>query len=298
MDSNPSEVYDLLILVDATYSMASYLNSLQKSLPQIISISTLTDCFSRIGLLAYRDYGDDDLLDWSGWLSASFFSDEPMVDLIEKAKRLRPMGGGDLAEATKTGLARAYELMRKDATTIILLYTDAPPHTASNGSMTDPSSSNLGAEQRALTEKTAYGGFGENFADWVSASKWLSGRSGDKKSQVFCILEPNLHFNYAAYYNYLSATTGGTCLYLADSKPASISKVTVELLLAWMGAQKAGVRADEDFPGFLSRYVSIDNIEKLTTENDAAAGPFFLASSSGSSSWNDGVGNVAKVCNS
>jgi hypothetical protein len=59
------EVYDLLVLVDATYSMSSYLNSLQHSLPQIIEISTLTDCFSRIGLLAYRDYCDQQLLEWS-----------------------------------------------------------------------------------------------------------------------------------------------------------------------------------------------------------------------------------------
>lgn len=296
MDSNASEVYDLLILVDATGSMSSYLTSLQKSLPQIISISTLTDCFSRIGLLAYRDYCDTDLLDWSGWLSPSFSSSEPTVDLIAKAKRLYPTGGGDGPEATKTGLARAYELMRKDATTIILLYTDAPPHTPSNGSMTDPSS-NLGPEQWALTEKTAYGGFGENFADWVSASKWLSGRSGDKKAQVFCILGQSMRFEQSGYYNYLSAMTGGICLSLPDSMPASISKVTVELLLAWMGAQKAGVAANAKLPAYLSRYVSTDNIENLTSENDAAAGSFFLVSSFNGSRNCDAT-NVTKVCNS
>jgi hypothetical protein len=41
-----------------------------------------------------------------------------------KARQLEPIGGGDFPEATKTGLARAHELMRADATTIILLYTD------------------------------------------------------------------------------------------------------------------------------------------------------------------------------
>src|ERR1700689_1797401 len=105
-----AEVYDLLILVDSTYSMSSYLASLQTSLPQIIQISTLTDCFSRIGLLAYRDYCDKELLDWSGWLSPSAILDEPKVDLIQAAKKLYAMGGGDGPEATKTGLARAYEL--------------------------------------------------------------------------------------------------------------------------------------------------------------------------------------------
>ena len=120
------ELYDLLILVDATYSMSSYLESLRTTLPQVISISSLTDCFSRIGLLAYNDYCDKELLTWSGWLAPSGQSDEK-VDLIKSAKDLYPMGGGDGPEATKTGLARAYELMRPEATTIVLLYTDAPP---------------------------------------------------------------------------------------------------------------------------------------------------------------------------
>lgn len=174
------EVYDLLVLVDATYSMSSYLNSLQHSLPQIIEISTLTDCFSRIGLLAYRDYCDQQLLEWSGWLSPStslsrdsqvdspsisqyleahltqtMFQDQ-QIDLIKMAKRLEPIGGGDGPEATKTGLAMAYELMRTDACTIILLYTDAPPHTPFNGDTSD-SCSNLGPERKALKMETSYG---------------------------------------------------------------------------------------------------------------------------------------------
>jgi hypothetical protein len=199
MDSNSkTEVYDLLILVDATYSMSSYLTSLQTSLPQIIEISTLTDCFSRIGLLAYRDYCDKELLDWSGWLSPSSMSQDQQVDLIKMAKKLEPIGGGDGPEATKTGLARAYELMRADATTIILLYTDAPPHTPWNGNE-DDSCSNLGPEQKALAKAGSYGGFGAHFADWVSASKWLSKRAGDKKAQVFSILERDMPFIYAGY---------------------------------------------------------------------------------------------------
>lgn len=269
------DVYDLLILVDATYSMSSYLASLQTSLPQIIQISTLTDCFSRIGLLAYRDYCDKELLDWSGWLSPSAITDEPKVDLIQAAKKLYPMGGGDGPEATKTGLARAYELMRADATTIILLYTDAPPHTISNGDMTDRSS-NLGPEQKALKVEKSYGGFGPNFADWVKASKWLSGRLGDRKAQVFSVLS-TMRFEDAGYYNYLSARTHGACFYLTDSKPASISKLTVEFLLAWMGAEKAGVAADAELPAYLSRYISNEGMKDLKSETDPNGNDWFVA---------------------
>lgn len=46
-NSSEKEVVDLLILVDATASMTSYLQALKQSLPQIISISALTNCFDR-----------------------------------------------------------------------------------------------------------------------------------------------------------------------------------------------------------------------------------------------------------
>ncbi|PVH74544.1 hypothetical protein DL98DRAFT_552120 [Cadophora sp. DSE1049] len=168
MTSPPDqEVYDLL---NATYSMNSYLRSLQTSLPKIIQISNLTNCFSQIGLLAYRDCSDK-------------LSDSAKVDLLAKAKSLYSMGGGDGPKATKTGLAKA-----------------------SNESMTDKSS-NLGAEQRALKSKLSYGGFGPNFRDWVSATNWLSKRAGDKKAVVFSILECFQKFEIGGYYNYLSART-------------------------------------------------------------------------------------------
>lgn len=302
MASDSVEVYDLLILVDATYSMSSYLLSLQTSLPQIISISTLTDCFSRIGLLAYRDYSTEDLLDWSGWLSPSSLSNE-QPDLIAKAKSLKSKSGGDVPEATKTGLARAYELMRADATTIILLYTDAPPHTFANDSI-NKSLSNFRNEQDALanpdtkkgfwrnikdgvskskptstTNPVSYGGFGHNFADWVSASKWLSKRSGDKKAQVFCILDFCMDFEEVGYYNYLSTMTGGACFRLTNSKHTSISTLTVEVLLAWMGVEKAQLAMPVGLlPAHMLQYKYVDNIETLLNEEDPKAAPFFFVS--------------------
>ncbi|OCL07617.1 hypothetical protein AOQ84DRAFT_341604 [Glonium stellatum] len=273
-----SEIYDLLILVDATYSMSNYLQSLQSSLPKIIALSELTNCFARTGLLAYRDYCDRTLLEWSGWLNHSASEDgEDPPDLISIAKSLDPIGGGDYPEAVKTGLAKAYQEMRSEATTIILLYTDAPPHSLANGSMTDEWS-NLGKEKKALSDKSSYGGFGSEFADWVSASKIL--HSGDKTAQVFCILEPSMPWQYVGHYNYLSTMTRGACLYLKDSKPLSISEVTVEMLLAWMGAEKPGVLRSNTLAAALSRYISVKNIKDARNETDSVANPFFAATGS------------------
>jgi hypothetical protein len=131
------EVYDLLILVDSTYSMLNYVESLQTSLPKVIAISNLTNGFSRIGLLAYRDYSEaerekDGMLEWSGWCGNDGDpgngneASATTQTLTSMAANLEPIGGGDYPEATKTSLARAHQLMRKDATTIVLFYTDAP----------------------------------------------------------------------------------------------------------------------------------------------------------------------------
>jgi hypothetical protein len=222
-----SKEYDLLILVDATYSMVNYLQSLHLSLPRIISLSTLTDGFSRIGLLAYRDYCDKELTDWSGWLDISNPTNfQP--DIIDKASKLDPFGGGDYPEATKTGLTRAYEVMRPEATTIVLLYTDAPPH------IKDQDSENYLKEQRALKASN----IGKLFMDWTSVCRTLQ---KDKIAQVFPILAPSMRVKDAKCYQYLAEETGGTCFYLDNSSPITISKVTIDLLLTWMGVEKLGV---------------------------------------------------------
>jgi hypothetical protein len=110
---------------------------------EVIRISTLTDCFTRVGVLAYRSYCGGKLTEWSGW----YCSREDGVEgeetgasenitqqaLLDFARGLAADAGGDAPEATKTGLAHAYSVMRAEASTLILLYTDAPPHLASVG---------------------------------------------------------------------------------------------------------------------------------------------------------------------
>src|SRR6266480_1403380 len=262
---SPTKIYDLLILVDATYSMSNYLKSLNISLPKILSVSALTDSFSRIGLLAYRDYCDRNLLEWSEWIDTSG-PEQEQPDILQKAKDLKPLGGGDYPEATKTGLAKAYEVMRAEATTIILLYTDAPPHIKS------ADSEYFDMEQAALGAPEVYGGFGKLFMDWISACNTLQ---NGKKARVFSILEPNMNQKYGNYYNYMSEMTGGACFYLNDSQAQTISKVTMDLLLAWMQVEKPG--ADRAVVGAkIHKYKNIpdDNII-VKDENALQPSPFF-----------------------
>ena len=214
---------------------------------------------------------------------------------MQFVKSLHTGAGGDWPEATKSGLAKAYEVMRPEATTLILHYADAPPHTFANGKLND-SRSYLGHEQNALSEEGAYGGFGGSFKDWVSVGRIFGKQDGGegKRGVVFSILDGNRGntFPDCSYYNCklvpgdqnscdnaniqqdLTTVTGGACIYLSYSKPSNISLVTVELLLSWMGVSKPGSE-NAEFPGFFTRYISIKDIKFIKDESDPAANAFF-----------------------
>ncbi|PVI05523.1 hypothetical protein DM02DRAFT_668177 [Periconia macrospinosa] len=288
--SSSETTYDLLILVDATYSMFTYLDSLKSSLPQVLSISNLTDSFARIGVLAYRDYTEaerekDGLLEWSGWYGHTKNSEDGRngdrvseESLMQMASSLYPIGGGDFPEATKTGLAKAYELMRADATTLVLLYTDAPPQCCTVGEVLDPNS-NYAKEQKALLDTSSYAGYGHHFADWVSAARQL--HYGEKKAHVFCFLDESLRSNTlnSGFYMYLSTMTRGACLFLPTENGGwGIARITVDVLLAWMGVAKVGVEENDASPrAKLARYKSVEGIKQAKNEADEAANSYFWA---------------------
>ncbi|KAJ7511588.1 hypothetical protein B0H11DRAFT_2168265 [Mycena galericulata] len=64
-----SETYDLLVVTDATASMGGYLDALRSSIPEILALAKLSGAFSRLGVLAYKDYTDlpEEIIAWSGW---------------------------------------------------------------------------------------------------------------------------------------------------------------------------------------------------------------------------------------
>ncbi|KAK4457704.1 E3 ubiquitin-protein ligase itt1, partial [Cladorrhinum samala] len=272
---NSTNQYDLLILTDATMSMKTYLRSLITSLEAIIRISATTDCFSNIGVLAYRDVDcHRPLTEWSGWYGrngATAHQKTSHKGLLKFVLNLQTAGGYTWDEATKTGLARAYEVMRRDAKTVILLYADAPPHMAAfEGWERDGK-----AEREALLAKSSYGGTGRLFADWVSAAKTLS--AGQKQAQVFPIVELTyLRWEAGGVYAYLAEMTGGTCVSF-DKRPSveDVSKVTVNLLLSWMGVEKQGTKlVDATELGSHVRFKTTEGIREIAAEDDGAAAAF------------------------
>lgn len=161
--------------------------------------------------MAYRDY-EQLLTEWSGWHNCrdgnNMDSDITREDLLAFAKGLSLGRGCDWDEAVKTGAARAYSVMRPEATTLILLYADAPPH------MRWHDGRNTLLEQQDL--KSGAFGVGDYFVDWVSACQTLSGKKHAPKyekpvrSQVFCIIDKS-RIATVAPFAYLSHATGGSC---------------------------------------------------------------------------------------
>lgn len=245
-------VFDLLLIVDATGSAHPFHAALRNSLPGIIRFSIATGAFSRIGVLAYRDYTEQDLLEWSGWCDLTTLprddkrSIEKHVehprdkrvsheDLVKFASRLWNRGGKDHAEAVKTALAMAHSVMRAEAaTTVTFLYADAPPH------LSLFPTKNQKAEMAALTAES-YDGFGSRFAEWTSACRTLAGKDGGKRAVVHCIVpdEPKI---VAQMLGFLSAVTGGLFFEVPGTSEDAVSRATIGILLAWIGVRDRGER--------------------------------------------------------
>ncbi|KAI8686761.1 hypothetical protein NCS56_00337200 [Fusarium sp. Ph1] len=261
--------HDLLVVLDATASMSEFIDALNKSLPEVISLSALTGCFERIGVVAYRDYCGGELTEWSGWCSPSGAVSGPDIvsqdEVLSMARGIVADSGGDWPEATKTGLALAYQKMREDATTVMLLYTDAPPHFAST------KGSNYKKEKTVLQNMDSYGGTGFLFADWVSAASTL--RTGPKKAVVFSILNECNPSSWSAYL-YLSAVTGGA-FFSATITAENISRLTLGFLLTWMGAGKA-VEGDTSVAGSIKHYLAADDIHKAKSETSSLLDKYYV----------------------
>ncbi|KAK7754501.1 hypothetical protein SLS62_003521 [Diatrype stigma] len=223
----PLKEYDLLIVTDATNSMSRYLRALSSSLPQIIAVSALTDAFANIGVLAYWDYSRGEVTDWSGWhgRNGTVTRDE----LVDFTRNLKTDTGGDRPEATKTALAQAHSVMRSEAKTLLLLYTDAPPHLRWNDNHP-----NMAKEQEFLL-KTGFDKSSPQFADWVSAVRTIAKRG----AQVFVVLKDRPNLDAEGSYVILSRETDGA-IFKTYSDSSNISRLTMSIIMTWLGVSKPG----------------------------------------------------------
>lgn len=196
--------HDLCIVMDATASMGTFFEALRRTIPQLQDIVRLTGCFGHVGVLTYRDYCDRELTEWSGWHS------EPQ-HLLGFVRELRACGGGDTPEATKTALVKLLEVVKRP--TLVLLYTDAPPHSSGTGG------DNYAREVQQL---------GEN-SDWVVLSRKLA----EANIRVCPIVTRGAGINF---YGSLAGWTGGVALELAaEPQPSQILQASIATVMRWLG---------------------------------------------------------------
>lgn len=229
---NMTETYDLLIVTDATTSMGDCespilialstliftyvldLNALKTSIPEILGLAQLSGAFRRLGVLAYRDYTEpeDERILWSGWNSN---------ELLEFVRRLQPDGGGDFPEAAKTALIRGLQAVDKESRTLILWYTDAPPHHPS-----------VTSYQNDVKEAAEYP---PGATDWVKLCRVAARRN----CTVFSFTPKSLQSRFSCFYTLLSELTGGISITTSISSSDLISRLTLDLILQWMGQAPA-----------------------------------------------------------
>jgi hypothetical protein len=119
---------NLMFNVDATGSMSRGIVQVKKIIETTCLMSKLLPDEIRIGLVAYRDYCSP---------KQQQIETIPLIDalklqsLIQNTAILSVSGGGDYAEAFRTGQLKTIDCLKndtEDATNMIFVLTDAPPH--------------------------------------------------------------------------------------------------------------------------------------------------------------------------
>lgn len=129
LDAAPTEQnpeLDLCFLCDCTGSMGHYIRSAQQNIRDIVgTIKSNNGAAVRFGLISYRDHPPQEL----SYVTRAF----PFTEDVQKMKgyvdTMFASGGGDGPEAVTAALSDALSLpWRPNATKIVILIADAPPH--------------------------------------------------------------------------------------------------------------------------------------------------------------------------
>jgi len=117
---------DLVFCVDTTSSMQGEIDTVKSTVKKMVSqLSTLQKAQVRVGLVAYRDIGDD-------YVTKVFPFASDIDKVVHDISGLEAQGGGDGPESVEKGLHSAlYELSwdkDKETAKLLFLIGDAPPH--------------------------------------------------------------------------------------------------------------------------------------------------------------------------
>jgi Mg-chelatase subunit ChlD len=119
---------DVVLVIDTTESMQFVIDEVKSKLSQLVAALQRMVPTTRVGIVVYRDKGDDYVVKWT---DLSFRT----AKLQEFLSHIDARGGGDWEEAVKDGLDAAVNDLkwRKQAKRIIVLVWPPPHAPTSNG---------------------------------------------------------------------------------------------------------------------------------------------------------------------
>ncbi|KAF8959803.1 hypothetical protein BDZ97DRAFT_1666704, partial [Flammula alnicola] len=212
---------DLLFLQDCTASQTPYIKSATESIinicSRIASSGKLAPGALRVGLVAYRDAGDE-------FVTKSFGFTTDVSVMQRNLSTLVAAGGGDGPEAVTEALDAALASdWRIDASKMVVLIADAPPHGIGEPSDASPGGSPSGKNPLALGRRMA--------------------ELGITLHLIAC--EPTLSTSYKFAYDFykaLTALTGGLLLPLVSASGladyiigSSLERIELEALVGDYG---------------------------------------------------------------
>ncbi|HVN85871.1 MAG TPA: vWA domain-containing protein [Candidatus Binatia bacterium] len=114
---------DIALVIDTTDSMQFVIDDVKDKLTQLVTTMQKMVPTARIGIVVYRDKGDDYVVKWS---DLSFRTEK----LREFLSHITAAGGGDWEEAVKEAMDGAIKELswRKQSKKIIILVGGSPPH--------------------------------------------------------------------------------------------------------------------------------------------------------------------------
>ena len=201
----------LMIVCDATKSMGSAMAAIRPVLATVMQMSKLAGKVRDVSVMFYCDYGNPQVVYFSGWgLSsdaiAAFVADQKL------------WYGFDIPEASRTALVDAL-IECGDRPTTIVWYTDAPPHYAGC-----PDDQKLGDELDALEAANA------PTTDWVE----LSRLAADAGHAVYAFLMTENDCS-CSFYCALAEITGGAAFRVVKTTSDAIARHTLGLLMLLAG---------------------------------------------------------------
>ena len=165
---------DVVFVLDSTSSMTGLIEGAKEKIWSIANgiIAAKPTPAVRIGLVSYRDRGDE-------YITRRFDLTEDIDTVFKNLQSLQAQGGGDMPESVNQALHEAVGKMSwstdKQATKIIFLVGDCPPHMDYKDDVKYPVTCQAAAKANIIINTVQCGNYAETTPVWQEIAKLAEG---------------------------------------------------------------------------------------------------------------------------